>query len=239
LKDNFPDFYILGFEEISKSTKDKNTTKDLIKNTLLKLYKTTNKDSFQLMNELDYNDLYILLFIKASCLRYVKNFDSQVSKYSLLFRFNINESKIAIACSQLHKLKNIDKRKNKMMKVLNSSFKKYPGMNFKDYDFFFYFGDLNIRLDKNMNEQLANKLKLINSKQTYVNYSLYLDYDEFYKEKDSFYSDMTEARINFSPTYKYKIGTLEYDQKKTPFWSDRIFFKKGLKNSDFTPLAYN
>ncbi len=239
LKDNFPDFYILGFEEISKSTKDKNSTKDLIKNTLLKLYKTENKDSFQLMNELDYNDLYILLFIKASCLRYVKNFDSQVSKYSLLFRFNINESKIAIACSQLHNIKSIDKRKHKMMKVLNSSFKKYPGMNFKDYDFFFYFGDLNIRLDKNMSEQLVDKLKQINLKQTYVNYSLYLEYDEFYKEKDSFYSDMAEAHINFSPTYKYKKGTLEYEQKKTPFWSDRIFFKKGLDSNKFTPLAYN
>jgi len=239
LKDNFPDFYILGFEEISKSAKDKNSTKELIKNTLLKLYKSQNKDSFQLMNELDYNDLYTLLFIKASCLRYVKNFDSCVSKYSLLFRFNINESKIAIACSQLHKIKFSDKKKNKMRKVLNSSFKKYPGMNFKEYDFFFYSGDLNIRIDKNMSEQMINKLKQINSKNTYVNYSSYLEYDEFYKEKDSFYSDMTEAHINFSPSYKYKIGTLEYDQKKTPFWSDRIFFKKGVKNEDFTPLAYN
>ena len=90
-----------------------------------------------------------------------------------------------------------------------------------------------------MSEQLANKLKLINSKQTYVNYNLYLEYDEFYKEKDSFYSDMNEAHINFSPTYKYKKGTLEYEQKKTPFWSDRIFFKKDIKNDDFTPLAYN
>lgn len=112
------------------------------------------------------------------------------------------------------------------MKVLNSSFKKYPGIIFKEYDFFFYFGDLNIRLDKNMNEKLENKLKLINSKQTYVNYNLYLEYDEFYKEKDSFYSDMNEAHINFSPTYKYKKGTLEYEQKKTPFWSDRIFLRK-------------
>lgn len=241
LKDNFPDFYILGFEEISKSTKEKNSTKDLIKKTLLKLYKTQNKDSFQLMNELDYNDLYILLFIKASCLRYVKNFDSLVSKYSLLFRFNINESKIAIACSQLHKVKASEKRKNKMKKVLNSSFKKYPGTNFKDYDFFFYFGDLNIKLDKSMSEQMANKLKQINSKQAYVNYSSYLEYDEFYRDKETFFNemDMTEEHINFSPTYKYKKGTLEYEQKKTPFWSDRIFFKKGLKNDDFSPLAYN
>ena len=49
---------------------------------------------------------------------------------------------------------------------------------------------------------------------------------------------MDEAPIKFSPTYKYVIGSNEYDKnkKRIPSWTDRILFKKF---SETSPLAYN
>ena len=250
----FPDFYILGFEEIIESSifgksndEKKKEIKKLISDILTKIYKNQNNDSYQLMEELDYYGLYLLIFIKASCIKYAKNFDSKIIKSSkinyngsLLLRLNINDSTICFACSKLSSGQDKDEdRKLEIIDVLNTNFKKYPSLKFKDHDFYFYFGDLNIMLNKKLNEQMKNDLITNHAIETNNEYDEYLEFDQFYnylKEKNSIISEMTECPINFSPTYKFIIGKYEYDKKITPSWSDRIFYKK---YSNTFPLVYN
>ena len=163
-----PEFYILGFQEIvdlnsanlliKSNTEKKNKIKTLINNLLITTFKNPNNDSYQLMKELDLVGLYILIFVKSSCIQYIKNFDYQIiktglkgtlgNKGSILLRFNINDSNIALACSHLSsgQEKN-EERKREIIDVLNYSFKKYPNIKFKEYDYYFYFGDLNTRLN--------------------------------------------------------------------------------------------
>ncbi|CAK0861725.1 unnamed protein product, partial [Prorocentrum cordatum] len=38
-------------------------------------------------------------------------------------------------------------------------------------------------------------------------------------------STFKEGAIDFAPTYKYKVGTDEFDEIRVPAWTDRIFFR--------------
>ena len=257
-----PEFYILGFQEIvdlnsahlliKSNTEKKNKIKTLINNLLLTTFQNpkTNTDKYQLMKEIDLVGLYILIFVRASCIKYIKNFDYQIiktglkgtlgNKGSLLLRFNLNDSSIAIACSHLcsGQEKN-EERKSEIINVLNTSFKKYPLIKFKDYNYFFYFGDINTRLNITMeNEKLIDMIKF-HPIETNGDFSALLQYDQFskYQKESNIIAEMDEAEIKFSPTYKYYIGLNNYDiESRIPAWCDRIFFKK---YTETTPLAYN
>ena len=257
-----PEFYILGFQEIvdlnsahlliKSNTEKKNKIKTLINNLLLTTFQNpkTNADKYQLMKEIDLVGLYILIFVRASCIKYIKNFDYQIiktglkgtlgNKGSLLLRFNLNDSSIAIACSHLcsGQEKN-EERKSEIINVLNTSFKKYPLIKFKDYNYFFYFGDVNTRLNITMeNEKLIDMIKF-HPIETNCDFSALLQYDQFskYQKESNIIAEMDEAEIKFSPTYKYYIGLNNYDiESRIPAWCDRIFFKK---YTETTPLAYN
>ena len=256
-----PDFYIIGFQEIVdlnstnlliKSNTDK---KDKLKTIIFNLLKTTlqssTTDNYQLMKELDLIGLYVLVFVKTSLINYIKNFDYQIiktglkgafgNKGSLLLRFNINDSKIALSCSHLSsgQDKN-EERKNEIFNVLNTSFKKYSSLKFKEYDYFFYFGDVNSRLNLTMSDKIIQDLIKNHSKTLNGDFNDILIHDQFkqYQKESSLILQMDEAPIKFSPTYKYTIGSSEYDanKKRIPSWTDRIMFKKF---SETIPLAYN
>ena len=144
LKTKLPEFYILGFEEI-KSNYDKKIKEKITK--MLHQINNNSNDPYQFMKELEQSGTYILVFVKASCIKYINNFDqlyikkSYVSnKGSCLIRFNINDTSLALSCNHLSygEDKN-EERKEEIKDILNSTFKKYPNLNFKNYDYFFFF----------------------------------------------------------------------------------------------------
>ena len=256
-----PEFYILGFQEIvdlnsahlliKSNTEKKNKIKVLINNLLITTFQNPNSDDkYQLMKELDLVGLYIIIFVRSSIIKYIKNFDYQIiktglkgtlgNKGSLLLRFNINDSSIAFACSHLcsGQDKN-DERKSEIINVLNTSFKKYPSIKFREYNYYFYFGDVNTRLNLTLeNEKLIDLIKN-HSEDTNNDFEELLKYDQFFKyqKESNIIAEMDEAKIKFSPTYKYIIGDTAYDiDKRIPSWCDRIFFRK---YSETKPLAYN
>ena len=147
LNDIIPDFYIIGFQEIVdlnssnlliKSNADKkNNLKNLINKLLLTSIQSSNNDKYQFIKELDLVGLYILIFAKSSCIEIIKNFDYQIiktglkgtlgNKGSLLLRFNINNTTVALACSHLSSgQEKTEERKKEIFDVLTSTFKKYP-----------------------------------------------------------------------------------------------------------------
>jgi phosphatidylinositol-bisphosphatase len=256
-----PEFYILGFQEIvdlnsahlliKSNTEKKNKIKTLINNLLITTFQNPNKDDkYQIMKELDLVGLYILIFVRSSCIKYIKNFDYQIiktglkgalgNKGSLLLRFNLNDTNIALACSHLSsgQDKN-EERKSEIINVLNTTFKKYPSVKFKDYNYYFYFGDVNTRLDLTLDNPKLIELVQKHSEDINNEFNDLLQYDQFnkYQKESNIIAEMDEAKIKFSPTYKYFVGKCAYDiEKRIPSWCDRIFFKK---YSETVPLAYN
>jgi hypothetical protein len=227
-----PDFYILGFQEIvdlnstnlliKSNTDKKEKLKSLINNLLLTSFQNNN-DSYQFMKELDLVGLYVLIFVKSSLINYIKNFDYQIiktglkgtlgNKGSLLLRFNINDTSIALSCSHLSsgQDKN-EERKNELINILTSNFKKYPSLAFKDYDYYFIFGDVNARLDLSLNDKIINDLIKNHSKDTNTEFSCLFQHDQFneYQKENTIIGEMGEASVKFSPSYKYIIGETNY-----------------------------
>ena len=260
VKDILPDFYILGFEEIvdltsknillSSNQDKKNKIKTKLSK-VLKGMKGTENDSYQIVTEIDLIGIYLIIFAKTSIIKYIKNFDSQIiktgfmgsigNKGACLLRFNINDSKIAIACCHLSAGQEMyEARRSEITDVLNTSFKKYPSINFKDYDYYFFFGDLNSRINLDYSNNLIEDIFNNHPKTLNGDFNKFLIYDQIkqYQKESSLILQMDEAPIKFSPTYKYVIGSNEYDKnkKRIPSWTDRILFKKF---SETSPLAYN
>ena len=260
VKKVLPEFYILGFQEIVDLTSknillSSNAEKiEKIRNKLtnvLKGLEGTKDDSYQIIKELDLVGIYVIIFARALSMKYIKNFDYQIvkngfmgsigNKGSCLLRFNIDDSKIAIACNHLSAGQELyEARRGEITDILNSTFKKYPSLHFKDYDYYFFFGDLNSRINLDFSDQLIENLIKNDSKTLNGDFKDLLVYDQFkqYQKESSLILQMDEAPIKFSPTYKYNIGTSEYDvnKKRIPSWTDRILFKKF---SETIPLAYN
>ena len=260
VKKILPEFYILGFQEIvdltsknillSSNEDKKNKIKTKLTN-ILKGMKGTESDSYQIVTELDLVGIYIIIFAKKSIIKYIKNFDYQIiktgfmgsigNKGACLLRFNINDSKIAIACNHLSAGQELyESRRTEITDVLNTSFKKYPNINFKDYDYYFFFGDLNSRISLDYSNELIDDILKNHSKTLNGDFNNILIHDQIkkYQKESSLILQMDEAPIKFSPTYKYIIGSNEYDKnkKRIPSWTDRILFKKF---SETSPLAYN
>ena len=260
VKNISPEFYILGFEEIvdltsknillSSNTDNKEKIKTKISE-VLKGLKGTENDPYQLIAEIDLIGIYLIIFAKKKIIKYIKNFDYQTiktgfmgslgNKGSCLVRFDINDSKIAIACNHLSAGQELyEGRRMEITDILNTSFKKYPSMNFKDYDYYFFFGDLNSRINLDYSHILIQDIINNHPKALNQDFNDILKFDQIklYQKESSLILQMDEAPIKFSPTYKYTIGSNEYDKnkKRIPSWTDRILFKKF---SETSPLAYN
>ena len=98
---------------------------------------------------------------------------------------------------------------------------------------------MNIHLNLKSNEKLLIDLVEKHSNETNYDFSKLYIFDEYfqYKKENYIFGEMKEAKIKFSPTYKYNIGNTNYDTTEiTPSWYDRIFYKK---NSKTIPLSYN
>lgn len=246
-KDNkLPDIYIIGFQEIvdlnaqnimvssNKTQRDK--WKELLTECLNSFSnKNVNGNNYVLVKEIDLIGIYCLTFVKAVHIPSIKHIDmitvksglmgSIGNKGSCMLRFNVNDASFAIACCHLSAGKeNVESRRNEVVDIMLKAFSKYPDIKFKDYDYFFFFGDVNSRINLDKDECMEYI--------TQRKFNELLTFDQFnvYKKETSVISQLEEGCINFAPTYKYVYGSENYNLKKrTPSWCDRIFYKKGAK----------
>lgn len=101
----------------------------------------------------------------------------------------------------------------------------------KDHDVQFIFGDLNFRIDLDNNtckQWIASgNLKTLSG------------YDQLKKTINPNLLELDEGPLEFDPTFKYDIGSSNYDtskKKRAPAWCDRILFKK---NENIELVKYN
>jgi hypothetical protein len=204
--------------------------------------------------------------------KYVKTgFGGAGNKGSCCINFNYYSTSISVACSHLaageKKNKQRLKEISQVLRQKLSSFIKPDEMNtssdeeytesnevinevndgsllFKDSDAWILFGDLNFRIDMNYDEFS----EFIKSGQ---NWTKLLEYDQFNKNQKAsieFTEIIDEDPIIHPPSYKYIIGSDQYDydskeknedepnnvnvnanlsgKKRNPSWCDRIFYKK-------------
>jgi hypothetical protein len=246
-----PDIYIIGLQEIvSLNAKNimlsSNSSKvDFWRNLICK--NLGEIDKYVLLKSLDLVGIYLVVFIKESLKENVRNIDSFIvksgllgtmgNKGSCLMRFNYLDTSLAISCNHLTAGgSHVGARINEITDILTKTFNGKKEIKFRDHDIQFIFGDLNFRVDLDMN----TCLQMISS----GNYQALTVYDQLIKAKTVSTSliDLDEGNITFPPTYKYVVGTSEYDQKKKriPSWCDRILFKRNerIKVLDYNRVDY-
>lgn len=103
------------------------------------------------------------------------------------------------------------------------------------HDYIFWMGDLNFRLGEEYEASFEHIEALIRNGK----FENLLQHDQLRKIMDDNVAmhELAEVRpLTFPPTFKYKVGTSEYDDKRKPAWTDRILFKVNEKNYENVTL---
>lgn len=112
---------------------------------------------------------------------------------------------------------------------------KRRGRSCSQEDYTFWLGDFNFRL---MNEgtYTADKIQYLLQK---GNLAELRKQDELtvIKEQGRIFKGYEEQPVTFKPTYRFYVGTNNYDLQRRPAWTDRILYRGG-PGRDITPLHY-
>lgn len=96
--------------------------------------------------------------------------------------------------------------------------------NLFEHDILIWCGDLNYRINSDSFEDVVAKIQANKIAEL-------RELDQLRQEKvaGNVFLEFEEAKLKFPPTYKYKVGTSEYDLKpskvRIPSWCDRILFR--------------
>ena len=255
-KNNLPDLYVLSFEEIVELNAGNVLISS--NNELIELYKSKivselcKNESYDFLMEKNLVGILIFILIKSKYRDEIKNLNIIETKtgilgfgnkgnYMLKFKFKNKDFVFVTGHLSAGDEKNdFDKRTNELVNIFNKLTEDNKTMSNLLY---FICGDLNFRIDlpkekfyeicsfnDNKYYKKDDKEKTISENQAKKCLYELKKYDEMNLIKEKFCDyNLKEGTINFPPTYKYVKGSLIYDNKRTPSWTDRILYK-GDKN---------
>ncbi|XP_064619979.1 phosphatidylinositol 4,5-bisphosphate 5-phosphatase A-like isoform X2 [Lineus longissimus] len=91
-----------------------------------------------------------------------------------------------------------------------------------DHDYVFWMGDLNFRIDDLDKTEIEHRVKKGELQTMWPHDQLNKS-----RKEEIIFVDFEEGPLNFDPTYKYDIGTDDYDsseKQRKPAWTDRILW---------------
>jgi len=204
------------------------------------------------------NAMHLTVFVHKSILGYVKRIESaQVAtgignvvgnKGAVAISFTIAQrSFLFMNCHLASGANKVSKRNRDVERIMKElelpkgrvAEEKKLGMKSKvidRFDFVFWSGDFNYRV----NQTKENAIKLLKEN----NYDVLLKDDQLGIEmkQNVLYQDLVEGEIKFSPTYKYEVGTHQFDsstKKRTPSWTDRILYKCNRQDTELVQVSYD
>ncbi|XP_077292380.1 inositol polyphosphate 5-phosphatase K-like [Arctopsyche grandis] len=252
-----PDFYFIGFQEV------KSQPQNILMAALFTDPWTDALTTLLTANEyvrvkiVRLQGLLLLVFCLRKHLLHLRDIETQYvktgfggvwgNKGAVSMRFSIYGCSICIVNSHLtahdHQLEDRIADYNTIIK--SNTFDTKDTTNILFHDYVFWFGDLNFRLEENDTDTPELIVELVKRAEK-DDYSDLLDRDQLRSVMrcEKAFSELKEATPRFPPTYKYVIGTSEYDYKRKPAWTDRILHKVNPNNYenvtlDAVQLSYN
>ncbi|XP_018326027.1 phosphatidylinositol 4,5-bisphosphate 5-phosphatase A isoform X2 [Agrilus planipennis] len=125
-----------------------------------------------------------------------------------------------------HQLKNRIEDYDNIMTSQTFHIREQSAILFHDY--VFWMGDLNFRINEDVFKTPAEVEALIKNgelKKLYENDQLYTC-----MRKGDAFSQFTEQPPTFPPTFKFEVGSSDYDHKRRPAWCDRILYRVSPHN---------
>ena len=151
----------------------------------------------------------------------------------------IGETKLAVINAHLaasqSKVQRRNQNVNQIIKSILFPYKNDEAYNLLEHDILLWCGDLNYRIASDSFEDVVDKIK--NNKIAELRA---LDQLRQEKEAGNVFIDFEEAKLKFTPTYKFKVGTSDYDLKpskvRIPSWCDRILYRGSVQQQFYTSV---
>jgi inositol-1,4,5-trisphosphate 5-phosphatase len=102
------------------------------------------------------------------------------------------------------------------------------------HDYVIWAGDLNFRLEEG---SFSHSEVLELSGRGELGPLLARDQLSLARQAGEAFSELQETLPTFPPTYKYRVGSSEYDTKRLPAWTDRILYKANVANYESFKLS--
>lgn len=153
------------------------------------------------------------------------------------------ETKIAVVNAHLAASQSkVQKRNQNVNQIIKSLLFNYSkggdesSYNLFEHDVLLWCGDLNYRINSDSFEDVVDKIK-----QNKLSELRQLDQLRQEKSAGNVFLEFEEAKLKFPPTYKFKVGTSDYDLKpskvRIPSWCDRILFRgEGIQQLFYTSI---
>ena len=248
-----PDIIAVGFQEIvelspqqimSTDPAHRSLWENAVKRTLnSNTYTQTDPDeNYLLLRSGQLVGAALMIFVKASFLSSIKNVEGSIKKTGLsgiagnkgavAIRMDVESSSLCFVTAHLAAgFANYEER-NRDYKTISSGLTFQKNRSIEDHDSIIWLGDFNYRIG--LGHEKARQLVAAGDLETlYANDQLNLQMVA--GMAFPFYS---ESRIMFLPTYKFDVGTDNYDtseKNRIPAWTDRVL----RKGTNIRQTTYN
>ncbi|CAH1130120.1 unnamed protein product [Ceutorhynchus assimilis] len=230
--EKLPDFFVIGLQEVK--SKPMNRLLDALFDDYwtYALRNILDERGYVKLKSIRLQGLVLSVFTLRKHLLNVREIDAEYTrtgkwgiKGAVCIRLNIYGCSICFVNSHLaahdFNLKDREADYNNIIKDLEFHVEETSKIFCHDY--VFWLGDLNFRLTSDYEKTseeiersiLANDLRTL------------LERDElrYCINKGRSFSEFTEQEPDFAPTFKFKVGTSDYDHKRRPAWCDRILHR--------------
>lgn len=253
-----PEIMAVGFQEIvelspqqimSTDPARRITWENAVKSTLNSKSRKGSSDDYVLLRSGQLVGAALLIFVKTSILHQIKNVEGAIKKTGMsgiagnkgavAIRFEYASTSLCFVTAHLAAgFANYEER-NRDYKTISHGLRFQKNRSIEDHDSIIWFGDFNYRIG--LSDDRARRLVHLG------------DLDTLY-ENDQLHIQMvagmafpyySENRITFPPTYRFDIGTDNYDtseKSRIPAWTDRILRRgTNLRQIDYNiaPLRFS
>ncbi|XP_045498376.1 inositol polyphosphate 5-phosphatase K-like isoform X2 [Colias croceus] len=235
-----PDFYVIGLQEVKSQPQNMLMDSLFTDQWTSTFNKILCRQGFIIAKNIRLQGIILLVYTQMKHVTHLRDIEAQYTKTGLgglwgnkgavSVRFNIYGCSVCLVNCHLtaHEHLLADRIADYNTIIKEHSYHLTETSNILYHDYVFWIGDLNFRTDHptgsspTSQEIVATLQKVEKDK-----YTSLLKHDQLLAVMDSgeAFSEFSEPEIRFPPTYKFLLGTDDYDTKRKPSWTDRILYK--------------
>ncbi|XP_046966101.1 inositol polyphosphate 5-phosphatase K-like isoform X2 [Vanessa cardui] len=235
-----PDFYVIGLQEV-KSQPQNMLMDSLFTDQWTSMFnKILCRQGFIVAKNIRLQGIMLLVYTQMKHVVHLRDIEAQYTKTGLgglwgnkgavSVRFNIYGCSVCFVNCHLtaHEHLLADRINDYNTIIKEHGYHLTETSNILYHDYVFWIGDLNFRTHHPANssptsEEIVEALQKVEKDK----YTSLLKHDQLLAviESGEAFSEFMEPEIRFPPTYKFHMGTDDYDLKRKPSWTDRILYK--------------
>ncbi|RWS25704.1 inositol polyphosphate 5-phosphatase K-like protein [Leptotrombidium deliense] len=239
-----PDFYAFTFQEVNPKANPLSKNDD---RWVAALKQSLSNKGFDLVDSKSIDGSLTAVFAKSTLKSDITNVDTASKRTGQLniignkgataVRFDYKGQSIVFVGAHFHAHDDqVSKRIDDYNNIINGiSFSKGKAKKIIEHDNVFWSGDLNFRIDGLRADQIASIVK-DKPLSTAVIDLMNKDQLKNAMKQEQIFQGFVEGTATFKPTYKYKIGTNDYNLERKPAFTDRVLYR--LKSGAGRVVSY-